>query len=124
LSALKGAAAKMFEDKMKNVHFLIIDEYSMIGLNTFGMIEQRCREGKGNPNEYFGGLFVFGDINQLQPVLDTPLYYVPVRFSTASLAGKAAFDNFDGSIILSQVMRQKDPVFKQVLEHISWTSYH
>lgn len=42
---------------------------------TYGKIESRCKQAMGN-NEPFGGLFVylFGDIKQLPPVKDRPLY--------------------------------------------------
>lgn len=41
---LEGAGSRNFLEQMANVHFLIVDEYSMIGLSLLGMMEQRCSE--------------------------------------------------------------------------------
>lgn len=76
LKPLNGEAQRKFCNKMQSVKFLIIDEYSMIGLKTLGFIEKRCKEGTGNHEEQFGGIHVLmcGDIAQLPPVKETAIY--------------------------------------------------
>ncbi|KAK3928925.1 LOW QUALITY PROTEIN: ATP-dependent DNA helicase pfh1, partial [Frankliniella fusca] len=116
---LRGSSAKKFSNEMEKVNFLIVDVYSMIGLTVLGMMERRCREGKGS-EEMFGGIFVnlFGDIKQLNPVLDTALYEPPKSNQELSLHGKEAFNSFDGTVIPTTVMRQRDPQFKMLLDRI------
>ncbi|KAK3917404.1 ATP-dependent DNA helicase RRM3 [Frankliniella fusca] len=116
---MRGSSARKFINEMEKVKFLVVDEYSMIGLNLLGMMERRCREGKGS-EDMFGGLFVylFGDIKQLNPVLDTALYDVPRPYMEVALHGKVAFESFDGAVVLSAVMRQKDNKFKQLLDNV------
>lgn len=50
-SNLSGAEERKFYDDMENVRFLIIDEYSMIGLSLLGMIEQRCAQANPRSKE-------------------------------------------------------------------------
>jgi hypothetical protein len=41
---LEGASVRKFLEVMAPVKFLIIDEYSMIGLHLLGMVEKRCQK--------------------------------------------------------------------------------
>ncbi|XP_054265125.1 uncharacterized protein LOC128987987 [Macrosteles quadrilineatus] len=45
---LEGESRHNFINMMSPIRFIIIDEYSMIGLSLLGMVEQRCREA--NPH--------------------------------------------------------------------------
>lgn len=93
----------------------------MVGAQLLSFIDERLKQGKGC-EEDFGGVFVFllGDIRQLPPVCDAPLYQ-PVDWndSLAKARGKLLFNNFDGWIELSQVHRQDDPRFKDILNSLS-----
>ena len=78
----------------------IFDEYSMIGCRLMDKIHQRCCEGKANNSEPFGGLFIyfFGDLRQLPPVKDTPLFAessVPTAHQ-----GKLVFTSIQRSFVL------------------------
>ncbi|KAK3931635.1 ATP-dependent DNA helicase [Frankliniella fusca] len=72
---LKGTELLNFREKHTGVKFIFIDEYSMVGLRFLACIETRCKDITG-VDELFGGLIVvlFGDVNQLLPIGDQPLY--------------------------------------------------
>ncbi|MCL7050153.1 hypothetical protein MKW94_023326 [Papaver nudicaule] len=59
----------------KDTRLIIIDEYIMIGRKMLGNINLRCRDIFAN-NEPFGNVSIVlvGDIRQLLPAFDTPLY--------------------------------------------------
>ena len=65
------------QDNLNSVAYLIIGEYSFVGQNLFGWIDSRCRQTSGKADEPFGGfsIILFGDIAQLPPVGDKPLYH-------------------------------------------------
>ncbi|KAK3918912.1 ATP-dependent DNA helicase [Frankliniella fusca] len=45
---LEGKALRKFQDEMENVHFIFIDEFSMIGCRLLGWLEKRLREATPN----------------------------------------------------------------------------
>jgi ATP-dependent DNA helicase PIF1 len=112
---LTGEAARNFCNRMEKVKFLVIDEYSMIGTFMLKMIDLRCRQGTGK-NLPFGGLFLymFGDIRQLPPVLDTALYA-----TNLSDDGKVLISTFEKVFFLKQCFRQEDPEFQNILDNLS-----
>jgi ATP-dependent DNA helicase PIF1 len=77
--ALTGAALSQLQLTFRNIRYLVIDEKSMVGLATMGMISNRliqaCPDARAG--ERFGGISIIllGDFNQLPPVFDKPLYY-------------------------------------------------
>ena len=77
LTELKGIALQQLQSNLENVEYLIIDEYSLVGQGLLGWIDSRCRQATGLANQIFGGLSVIivGDIAQLPPVDDKPLYH-------------------------------------------------
>lgn len=119
LQPLRGQAAAKLQQEIGRVLFIIIDEYSMVGCNSMNWIEQRIQEAKEDTGEDFSSAYVylFGDIKQLPPVGDSPIYSDKVM-SSERIRGKMIFDNFEGTIILSQIQRQKDTVFQNVLNNI------
>ncbi|XP_052130887.1 uncharacterized protein LOC127751410 [Frankliniella occidentalis] len=56
---LKGTAVHEFRKKFENVHFVLIDEYSMVGCNMLNLIEKRLKEAMDRDNEPYGGVFTF-----------------------------------------------------------------
>jgi len=109
---------------MASVKFLIIDEYPMIGSRMMAFIDKRCREGTGKTEEPFGGLnvYLFGDIRQLLPVKDDPLF----KFSSntnndADLNehGINMFNTFEKFFGLKKCFRQSDTVFQKLLDNLS-----
>ena len=77
LHDLKGPALLRLQEKLNGVKYIIIDEFSVIGLNLLGWIDKRCRQGTGDSDIPFGGISIIlvGDIAQLPPVGDLVLYH-------------------------------------------------
>ncbi|XP_076397905.1 ATP-dependent DNA helicase PIF1-like [Megachile rotundata] len=128
---LTGASARSFQNELKNLKVLIIDEMSMVGASLLAVIEKRCREispesyQRNNLDEnnipFFGDLIVylFGDYRQLPPVMDTPVYAKTFRTALA-LDGKLAFDSFTMFIQLSHSHRQREGTshFRNLLDRL------
>ncbi|KAK3932677.1 ATP-dependent DNA helicase [Frankliniella fusca] len=116
---LKSEAARKLQTEMKDVNFLIIDEYSMVGCQLLAMIDQRCKQGKGN-SDPFGGMNVimFGDIKQLAHVKDNP-FYSKVQLSVLGKKGKVLIESFDKVCFLTTCHRQKDASFLDLLDKVS-----
>ncbi|KAK3916447.1 ATP-dependent DNA helicase [Frankliniella fusca] len=72
---LSGLELVNYREKHKGIRFLFVDEYSMLGLRMLSCLEKRCRD-LTDCDQLFGNLIVilFGDVNQLLPVCDQPLY--------------------------------------------------
>jgi Cdc6-like AAA superfamily ATPase len=106
---------------LKRIDTLVIDEISMVRADLLDAVDERLREAC-KKNLPFGGVQVimFGDVYQLPPVVEEGLmpYFEAVHngyFFFNALVWKAAeFKIYE----LSQVFRQKDPVFKDVLNAV------
>ena len=87
---------------------MIIDEYSFVGQSLFGWIDSRCRQATGNCDEPFGGLSIilFGDIAQLPPVGDKPLYHSTPK-SEKQIDGLLMYQQFQTVITLTANERVK-----------------
>lgn len=109
-----------FKQKFEKTLFVIIDEYSMVGCNMLNNIEKRLREALDKNDEEYGGIFIyfFGDIQQLPPVGDSPVYK-DTQVSSDYVNGSLLYKNIAGSIELSQVKRQADVNFTNLLNNIS-----
>jgi hypothetical protein len=73
---LTNEALKKFQEKMKGVKLIIIDEFSMLSQDLLAKIDKRLREATGKSHLLFGGISVIlvGDHSQLLPVGGVPLY--------------------------------------------------
>lgn len=62
-------------EQIKGTHFVICDEYSMVGMNMLDRIHKRLRQIKAS-QEFLGGIYVYlvGDIRHLPPVMDVSVY--------------------------------------------------
>lgn len=76
---LQGKPLDTLQKNFRNAKFLIFDEYSMIGANLFDLCLKRLSEARPNHKDIFRGLFIYilGDIKQLVPVIEDPIYAVP-----------------------------------------------
>lgn len=121
---LNGPALLRFTNRFRNVKFLIIDEHSMISARILSFIEKRVHEIHPNePDQLFPGLFVyfFGDIRQLVPVLDLPMYIDPTNITNPELLyGINVFRNFEKYVELQLCQRQKgDNNFSEFLDRLA-----
>jgi ATP-dependent DNA helicase PIF1 len=106
---------------LKRIDTLVIDEISMVRADLLDAVDERLREAtrKDMP---FGGVQVimFGDVYQLPPVVEEGLmpYFEAVHqgyfFFNALVWRQAEFKIYE----LTQVFRQKDPIFKDILNAV------
>ena len=77
LHDLKGPSLLRLQESMSGIKYILIDEFSVVGQKLLGWIDKRCRQATGNHCQPFGGLSVIlvGDIAQLPPVCDKPLFH-------------------------------------------------
>jgi hypothetical protein len=106
---------------LKRIDCLVIDEISMVRADIMDAIDDRLRESRNN-DAPFGGVQVimFGDVYQLPPVVEENLtpYFEAVHgghfFFNALVWKQAEFKIYE----LTQVFRQKDPIFKDILNAV------
>ena len=106
---------------LKRIDTLVIDEISMVRADLLDAVDERLREAK-NSDTPFGGVQVimFGDVYQLPPVVEEGLmpYFEAVHngyfFFNALVWRETEFKIYE----LIQVFRQKDPVFKDILNAV------
>ncbi|XP_034240282.1 uncharacterized protein LOC117644774 [Thrips palmi] len=118
---LTGALGKAFADKFKNIKYIILDEFSMIGCAKLAMIDLRCKEATGHFDIPFGGICIMllGDIKQLPPVRDTAIYATQADTNMAK-HGMAIFKKaFQKTFILKKCFRQENDTFLQMLDKLS-----
>jgi DNA replication protein DnaC len=108
-NALKGLRLKTLQGLMKNVRYLFIDEWSMVGCRMLSTIDERLRQAMGKPQLLFGGLSIIfvGDPKQLPPVMDTPLWNRLVKDMDVNVkAGLVAFASIKNVVVLTDMVRQ------------------
>ena len=106
---------------LRRLDAIIIDEISMVRADILDAIDARLKEAKKN-NLPFGGvqIIMFGDVYQLPPVVENGLvkYFEKVHggsfFFNALVWKETDFKIFE----LTQVFRQKDPIFKDILNAV------
>ena len=101
---------------------LIIDEISMVRVDTMDMIDHKLRVARqsGRP---FGGcqIIVFGDLYQLPPVVkeENVNKFLTRRYGTIYFYGASACTGSQFHFVeLVKVFRQSDPAFIDMLNHI------
>ena len=75
MKKLDANIANSLREMYSDLKVLVIDEFSMLGSRTFLRIDTRLRQITGK-TQIFGGVSVIlvGDLNQLSPVIDKPIY--------------------------------------------------
>ena len=93
---LKGSALARLQERLSRISYIIIDEFSVIGQKMLGWIDRRCRQAKAREDMPFGGISVIlvGDIAQLPPVIDKPLYHKN-PLNQLEIAGFAVYNLFN-----------------------------
>lgn len=114
---MTGEALQSFQEEMQNIRIIIIDEISMVGCKMLGRVDQRLRQAYPR-NVILGGYIVlfFGDLNQLQPVGDIPLYGTPKPSNVLAIQGHIVYRHINKTFILSRIMRQVGDDQKQFRE--------
>lgn len=99
--------------KWQRCKVLIVDEVSMMNATFFNLFEEVARLVKGNENP-FGGIQVvlLGDFYQLPPVAKAG---EDNRFCFESDRWNEVINDV---CVLSEIMRQKDPIFQKVLSEV------
>ena len=122
---LSPATLKSLQDTFKHIRYLVIDEKSMIDMKQLSLIEARLQEIFPSPNpKPFGGLnlLLCGDFFQLPPVAGVALYERrPGSVDPQLLSGRIAYQAFDRTLQLTQLMRQQgeDPIAIQFREALT-----
>ncbi|KAJ5111720.1 hypothetical protein NUU61_001350 [Penicillium alfredii] len=110
----------------RGVHYMIIDEKSMIGLRQIFWIDHRGREICPRCGDQpFGGLNIVlaGDYFQFPPVLQRPLYFNEPLSHDFDLRGRVFYHGFKTTIELATIFRREgnDPTsvaFRDALNHL------
>ena len=67
---LKGPALFELQENLQDIHYIVIDEFSVVGQKELAWINRRCKQAKGKFDVPFGGINIIlvGDLGQLPPV--------------------------------------------------------
>ena len=125
LEPLVGGPLADLQQSFKYTTAVIIDEKGMVGLGRLSQINERLKQAKPQTSDLsFGGLTVMlvGDLRQLQPVGDLPLYSKKGG-ATCQDRGRLLYKEFDDATYhLYQQMRQQgaeNEEFKDRLERLA-----
>lgn len=58
-----GQSFVRLQNNLKYIHYILIDEYSLLGQNMLGWIDRRCKQATGFTDQVFGGkaIILIGD---------------------------------------------------------------
>lgn len=107
-SDLSVATLQSLQALFQHCRFLIIDEKSMIDIQTLSLIDDRLQAIlPANSHQPFGGVNILlcGDFFQLPPVGGQPLYSLK-HLHINAIKGHQLYQAFDRTVRLIQVMRQ------------------
>jgi len=101
----------LLQGNLKHIHYIVLDEKSMVGRKLLSKVDFRLREACPNDrNSYFGSysLFMLGDFGQLPPVGDIPLFDLRPREGTSDNVldannGRDAYMSLSESITLNRI---------------------
>ena len=99
---LQGSSLASLQQRLAEIQYIIIDEVSMLGQYMIAWVDRRLCQATGHQDKPFGGLSIIlvGDLGQLPPVGDWPLY-APEGTGTH---GHTLYHLFTTVVILEQVM--------------------
>ena len=117
-SKLPSASKNKLQEKFKNIEYLIIDEFSMIGLRMLYWIDLRLKDATGMKDKIFGGINIIlvGDIFQLPPVNDTSLCrnFGDKKIAQQTMHATMLYKEFRNVVILQQNVRQQGTDIDQI----------
>ena len=117
---LSNDKVNTLRNRLSKLKLLIIDEVSMVGCNLLLLLHKRLKQIKNVPDTVMFGdvsILAVGDLYQLPPVGQAPLFSIVRDGSLASLHGSGSMwrDLFE-MIELDEIMRQRgDRVFTELL---------
>ena len=121
---LTGQGLVRLQNNLKDIKYILIDEYSMLGQKTLGWIDKRCRQATGLTNDLFGSksIILVGDPAQLPPVADKPLYHSNPSCSIQE-QGHLAYFMFNNVVKLTvnqrvQGLSPEQAQFRDLLMHL------
>ena len=107
-----------FQQKFKHLKVLIIDEISMIGDKSNYDLNKHLQLIMKNDTVYGGvSIFTVGDLLQLPPVKQHPIYS-DKRSNYTSLAPHLWKDNFEIYELTEQVRQIEDPLFAELVNRV------
>jgi hypothetical protein len=95
---------------MKHICYVLIDEMRFIGPKLFVQIEIRLREAFPETNNFsfsHYSIILVGDLGQLPPVMDKPLY-------TGATPGRSLWNSFTIVVTLQRSFRQQGQDVQQI----------
>ena len=124
---LSDASAQALEQELADLRLLIVDEKGMLGFSRLFQISSRLQQARPMKKDVpFGGISVLlgGDLKQLPPVFDTPLYNylkLDVTAKECDQIGRLLYGLFKDTYYLLEQMRQHgeaNRVFKEELDRL------
>ena len=101
---LSGTSLATLQHKLKDVHYIIVDEVSMLGQRGMEWVDKRLRQATGKQDTPFGGisLILIGDFAQLPPVGGRALY-----INNMNSHGHTMYRLFTTVVFLTEMVRQQ-----------------
>lgn len=119
---VKKITAEIDQKMYKKIDMLIIDEISMVRADMFDCIDRFLRLNGKDHTLPFGGvqIVVIGDLFQLPPVVGPGEGYIfETKYESPYFFDAPAYKQGNFQVIeLTQVYRQQDPVFIDILDKI------
>ncbi|KAF4697283.1 hypothetical protein FOZ60_009905 [Perkinsus olseni] len=119
---LEGEALAALQDSARDLRLVIIDEISMVGCRFIAAIDSRLKQMRPDHRaSLFGGVVTVlsGDMGQLPPVLDKPLYSKEAPGeSFMCTQGRLVCSSVTKAIFLDQIMRTDQLDFQAMLQRI------
>ena len=103
---LSGQSLLRLQENTKDVDYVLVDEYSILGQTAFGWIDKCCKQDKALYDKVHGGLseILIDDPGQLQSVADKPLYHAQPS-NTIGEQGYLTYEMFDKVVKLTVSQR-------------------
>lgn len=113
--------SQVFEQKIKNVDVIVIDEISMVRADMIDAIDKCLRIHKDDSKPFGGVQMIFmGDLHQLPPIIDSSIKNIYFKeYSTPFFFSANAFITYRLPYLnLEKIFRQKDENFIKALNSI------
>lgn len=119
---LTGQSLIRLQEMLSGIDYIIIDEYSMLGQMNFGWIDKRCKQAPGFIDKLLGNKSInfCGDLGQLHPVGDKPLYHA-IPTNSIGEESHFAYQMFNRVVKLSTKEYRDMTLCKLVLESCSYS---